>query len=60
MTIKKLLKKMFGTPKKEESISIRALPRGESPEKRELYKRALEGAAIDQKKIIAEYDKKFV
>ena len=41
------------------SVSIRDLPRGYSPEKQELYEEALKGAAIDQKEIIAEYNKKF-
>ncbi len=40
------------------SFSVRTL-RGDSAEKRELYRRALEGAAIDQKKIVDEYNEKF-
>mgnify|MGYP001573482866 CR=1 FL=1 len=59
MTLIRLLNKLFMADKLENgSVSVRALD-GDSVEKRRLYKRALEGAATDQKKIVDEYKKKF-
>lgn len=40
------------------AVSIRTLG-GDSPGKRQLYEQALEGAALDQKKIVDVYNKKF-
>ena len=59
MTLIRLLNKLFVADKSENGpTSVRALG-GDSVEKRRLYKRALEGAAADQKKIVDEYKKKF-
>jgi hypothetical protein len=59
MTLIKILNKLFVGDKAERcSVSARTLG-GDSVEKRRLYKRALEGAATDQKRIVNEYNKKF-
>lgn len=57
MTVLKFLNKLFVNKPGNGAVSIRTLD-GDSPGKRQLYKRALEGAAIDQKKIVEAYNKK--
>lgn len=59
MTVLKFLNKLFvANNSGNGGVSIRTLG-GDSPGKRQLYERALEGAALDQKKIVDAYNKKF-
>jgi len=54
-----LFYKLFSYGKAERKAASVSVLTGDSAEKRRLYERALEGAAIEQKKILDEYDKKF-
>ena len=57
MTIKTLSKwLMISNKSKNESVSISTLT-GESEAKRRLFSRALDAAAVDQKKILVEYQR---
>lgn len=57
--ISKLISRVFSKKSADERVSVSVLLGGDTPEKHRLYERALKGAAEDQKKVIADYHKKF-
>ena len=60
MKLIKTIGRIFKTGQADDkAVSVRTLGSGDSAEKRRLYERALQGAAADQKKVLAEYRRKF-